>query len=46
MKNMVLFMEPFLFLPVIIVDLLNFVTTGVYYEIIIINIINTGFFFF
>ena len=45
MKNMVLFMEPFLFLPVIIVDLLNFVTTGVYYEIII-NIIITGFFFF
>jgi hypothetical protein len=36
----------FLFLPIITVDTLIFVTTGVYYENIIIIIINTGFFFF
>jgi len=46
MKKMVLFMEPFLFLPVFIVGPLSFVSTGVYYENIIYIIINTDFFFF
>ena len=39
-------MELFLFLPIITVDTLIFVTTGVYYENIIYIIINTDFFFF